>query len=159
MKQEYPLFLEHVCYDDSILFEASILLSKSYVFFDMVVYNYLLGRIEQSMDMNIQKSKILDKIKTFEHQVKFVKTHLSNDIPINNLVQEIVTKEYFETFSIILSLPYLRSYKAMKEFNATLSNMVILEKNHTKQYKRFLAYPYCIFWLIEKLRSIRLKIR
>lgn len=70
-----PLFLEHQCYDDSILFIAPIITCHSFVFYDFPVYNYLLGRPGQTADIQVLVRRYKDKEKVKKQMIKFYLQH------------------------------------------------------------------------------------
>ena len=72
LKPLYPLFVEGVSYDDSILFIIPLLYAKDYIAYDLVLYNYLLGREGQSMAINVQLKKIPDRLKVLRQMYSFV---------------------------------------------------------------------------------------
>ena len=72
LKRLYPLFMEGVSYDDGILFIIPLLFAKDYIAYDLVLYNYLLGREGQSMAAAIQVKKIPDRIKVLRQMCSFL---------------------------------------------------------------------------------------
>lgn len=59
----WPLFLEGVSYDDSILFVAPLIQARTVCYVGVPVYYYLFGRPGQSMNDNIIKRKYKDRHK------------------------------------------------------------------------------------------------
>ena len=77
LRKEYPLFLEHIFYDDSILFIAPVLLARTIHVFDAVVYNYLIGRPGQTVAPGVKKRN-LDSWKKSRFQIfDFTLSHMA----------------------------------------------------------------------------------
>ena len=58
LQKEYPLFLEHIFYDYSILFIAPVLLSRTIHVFNAAIYNYLIGRAGQTVAPEVIKRNL-----------------------------------------------------------------------------------------------------
>lgn len=70
-----PLFLEHQCYDDSILFIAPIISCHHFVYYDFPVYNYLLGRPGQTADRDVIIRRYKDKEKVKKQMIDLYLKH------------------------------------------------------------------------------------
>ena len=155
LKPLCPLFLEGISYDDGILFLIPLLFAKNYIAYDLILYNYLLGREGQSMALDIQVKKIPDRFKVLHQMCSFLnKTALQE----NNswLVEEIISFRRNILLGLFSSVkPYrlsssynseFKSFKGIKEF-----------KPQSKMYKRYKKYPYFIFYMIERIRNLSLR--
>ena len=52
LKNVHPLFLEKIYYDDAILFIAPMILSETFVYYDLTIYHYLLERDGQTVNIS-----------------------------------------------------------------------------------------------------------
>lgn len=93
-----PLFLEHQCYDDSILFIAPIIGCHRFVYYDFPVYNYLLGRPGQTADPKVLIRRYKDKEKVKKQMITLYLQHL--DLPkgkknkLDALMRTIIWRHY-----------------------------------------------------------------
>jgi glycosyltransferase involved in cell wall biosynthesis len=93
-----PLFLEHQCYDDSILFIVPIVAGHQFVYFDFPVYHYLLGRQGQTADRQAIIKHYKDKENVKKQIIDFYLHH--NNLPngkqkkIDALMRTIVWRHY-----------------------------------------------------------------
>lgn len=93
-----PLFLEHQCYDDSILFIAPIIGCHRFVYYDFPVYSYLLGRPGQTADPNVLIRRYKDKEKVKKQMIALYLQHL--DLPrgkknkLDALMRTIIWRHY-----------------------------------------------------------------
>ena len=72
LKKSSPLFYEKMYYDDEILFVMPLCTSQSFVYCDMVLYNYLLGREGQTMDPNVALRNVDFKIKIRKYEIVYL---------------------------------------------------------------------------------------
>lgn len=68
LKPLYPLFAEKVMYDDSVLSFAPIVFGRTMISYNIVLYNYLLGREGQSMDASVQRKNANSYVVCLRHQ-------------------------------------------------------------------------------------------
>lgn len=83
LKEEYPLFLEGVYYDDAILFIAPLFLCKTIHVFDATIYNYLIGRPGQTMAPEVKRRHLISWVKTHFQVFEFGISHLNPSIDQN----------------------------------------------------------------------------
>lgn len=74
-----PLFVEKVFYDDAILFIAPMILGETFTYFDLTIYNYLIGRAGQTMNLSAQVAHAKDYIKVSTSMVDFAERHGYNE--------------------------------------------------------------------------------
>lgn len=75
----HPLFLEKQFYDDSILFVAPAIMANTFIYQPLVVYNYLVGRIGQTISLESKKAHASDYIKVCKSMIDFAFKHPYND--------------------------------------------------------------------------------
>ena len=121
IKQYHPVFLEKMFYDDEILFVLPLLSSKTFVYFEFVLYVYLLGRAGQTMDIKVMIRNIDFKIKTRKYVVNFYNQHPSQSESINQKLKYILNSRINQTFRLIWMLPYRQSLQMMKEQTAWIN--------------------------------------
>lgn len=155
LKPLYPLFLEGISYDDSILFIVPLLYAKDYIAYDMVLYNYLLERQGQSMDLNIQRKKIPDRLRVLSQMRSFLDDSalerenawlLERAIGIRrNISIRLISsiKSFHQSHSYSIEL---KSIKGISDFGP-----------QPKLTKRFEKLPFVVFYLIERLRDFTIK--
>ena len=148
LKPLYPLFLEGVSYDDSILYIVPHLCADSFVAFDFVVYNYLVGRDGQSMNVSIQTRKIPDMFKNYKHLLDFVEMH--NEGVIDEYVEEVLAHNRWTMFNVI---PFVSNYQQSMAYMKELLSLGSLEHITTKKYRRFKTLPYRLFYSIENMKN------
>lgn len=73
LKPHLPIFLEKVHYDDIILEGLPILLSRTFVHYDLCVYNYYKGREGQSFDPKVRAKHFDDVTTVLKSSIDFVK--------------------------------------------------------------------------------------
>ncbi len=152
LKPLYPLFLEGVSYDDGILFIIPLLFAKNYIAYDLVLYNYLLGREGQSMAAAVQIRKIPDRIKVLRQMCSFLNENVL-DGNLGWLIKEVVSIRRNILIGWIASVKSFRqsysyndgfkSIKGISDFNP-----------QSKLYKRYKKCPFVVFYLLERIRDI-----
>jgi glycosyltransferase involved in cell wall biosynthesis len=147
LQKESPLFKEHVIYDDSILFVAPIILAKSFVAFDIILYNYLLGREGQSMADNNLVSRINDRIVTQQHLGNFCKSHKISSSHKTAIVDSIMYNCFFGLYSTINSF----KYSDCKKWQSIWCNYVRKEYPNmirANMMKLFYILPFPLYYCI-----------
>ena len=151
LKPLHPLFLEGVSYDDSILFIVPLLFAQNYIAYDLVLYNYLLERQGQSMDLDVQKKKIPDRLKVLRQMCSF----LNEDVLSREngwLLKRIVGIRRNLSVGLISSIkPYSQSYSYSRELKSIEGISDFYPQS--KMYKRYKRLPFPVFYFIEKVRS------
>jgi len=145
LKPLYPLFLEGVSYDDSILYIVPHLCADTYIAFDFVVYNYLVGRDGQSMSVAVQTRKIPDRFRNYQHLRSFAQKHIAGEI--DGYVEEVLAHNRWTMFNVI---PFVTDYRLSKTYMKELLSLGSLDHINTKKYHRYKTLPYRLFWWVEK---------
>jgi glycosyltransferase involved in cell wall biosynthesis len=151
LKPLYPLFLEGISYDDSILFIVPLLFAKNYIAYDIVLYNYLLERQGQSMEFSVQKKKIPDRIKVLQQMCSF---YNENTLRRENdwLLKKVIGIR--RNISVYL-ISYIKSFRQSYSYSRELKSIkgITTFNPQTKLYRRFKSLPFVLFYTIERLRE------
>lgn len=121
IKQYHPVFLEKMFYDDEILFALPLLSSKTFVYFDQILYVYLLGRSGQTMDPKVMVRNIDFKVKTRKYLVDFCNQHPGQSESIKLKIKYILNSRIRQTLQLAFLLPYKESLKIMREQTAWIN--------------------------------------
>ena len=153
----YPLLAERVMYDDSILSFAPLIYGRTIIGYDMVLYNYLIGREGQSMDAKVQQKNARSYVVCFKREEDLIRDTRSVDIPkeLRQCINEVVTQYAHFVFSFFAYLPYKESKSQMAYIVAKHPWTSDEVKPHI--YNRYARFPFWLFYLIEKCRSIHLQ--
>ena len=146
LKKHHPIFFEKMFYDDEILFILPLCVAKSFVYLDMYLYNYLLGRVGQTMDLKVMLKHLDFKTKIRKHEVDFYKTNMPKVTSVQQKLQRILNSRHFDTFRLMTGLPLDQSLSQMGEMN------VWLQKNYPEfdagwSFSIYRVSP-SLFWLI-----------
>ncbi|MBO4315568.1 MAG: glycosyltransferase family 2 protein [Prevotella sp.] len=150
-----PLFVEKVFYDDAILFIAPVILGETFSFFDLTIYNYLIGRVGQTMNLSAQVAHAKDYIKVSTSMVDFAERHgydegykkpfvcLRLNIYIRNtfIYLNALPKDQLKHIVKVSWLPYVKEH--------------FPDYKESKVVKYYLTLPYWLYkrffkWKIEK---------
>lgn len=155
LKPYYPLFMEKVMYDDSILYAIPFLFATNYMCLDVTLYNYLSGRAGQTMNAAVKKKNISSLIKTYQYEMEFITSHSKG---ISESRKTSVRRIMASDSSYLLHMLVYLSWKEFKRYVNQYKQYFHLEAGEWqrgKMDKRFLKYPLPIFYLYEKLRQTR----
>lgn len=158
LKRFHPVFLEKMYYDDEILFALPLLSSKSFVYFDFILYNYLLGRVGQTMDPKVMARNIDFKIKTRKYLVNFCNAHPAQSDNVRRKIQYILNSRIFSTYFLMAKLPYKISLRLMKEFTDWLKTNYILFDG-CKKLSIYRMNPSLFWFLYHFIQPIYKKIK
>lgn len=151
LKPLYPLFLEGVSYDDGILFIIPLLFAKDYIAYDLVLYNYLLGREGQSMAAAIQVKKIPDRIKVLRQMCSFLNEEVLEG-ELGWLLKEAVSIRRNILIRLIASV---KSFRLSSSYNNDFKSIKGISdfEPQSKLYKRYKKYPFMVFYLLQQVRD------
>lgn len=149
IKKYHPVFLEKMYYDDQILFVLPLLSSKTFVYFDLILYNYLLGREGQTADPKVIGRNIDFFIKTRKYCVDFCNKHPSRSENINKRIHYILSSRNYNTYILMCSLNYKDSIKKMAELTKWL-NIAYPSFKGGRLYFIYRISP-SLFWLIQRM--------
>ena len=151
LKPLLPLFAEGVMFDDYILTWTPLVYGRTCFALDYIVYNYLIGRPEQTMASTKKRRGAISYVKCFE-QCEAVRSRISTvDIPADNLskIDDAVKGYASYIFAYMLYLPYREAKNRMKYFWDHYLSDYEFKSQLEKRYERF-SFP--VFYLIECLR-------
>lgn len=157
LQKEQPLFVEKVFYDDVVLYLATLMLGKDMVFFDMVLYNYRLGRVGQSVDIKVEMAHVDDIVKVTKCLVDFSNNHTILTENQRKQRDAILSIYLRYRWSLITKLPF-KDFKRV----AKIYFPIIESASYIKKSPKMLLYKYtnaCISWsLVQFFNDYILKI-
>lgn len=156
LQPQYPLFAEKVMYDDSILALAPLLYGKTFVAYDFVVYNYLLGRVGQTMDETVQIKNIKSYLICYQRLLDW-KSKYQEETPeeFHKCISDFISRYARIIWEKSIHMPYSESKKLMKRFHT--EGYVIGNQTRGKMAKRYEKYPFFVFYFMERLRLFKKK--
>ncbi len=122
LKKYQPVFLEKIFYDDEILHVLPYCVADTFVYFNLVLYNYLVGREGQTIDPKVRAKSVNFKVQVHKYQIRFYKSHLPQSELIDKRVQAILNGRISDTLRWMAKLPYKESLAQLKDFNSWLLN-------------------------------------
>ena len=151
LKPLLPLFAEGVMYDDFILTWAPLVYGNSCYALDYVVYNYLIGRKDQTMNATRQRRGAVSYVKCFD-QYELVRSRvdtLSTPPHRLDLIDSAIKRYAYYIFTTLIYLPY----REAKEKSKYLWDKYIADSpNKSQLEKRFDKLPFSLFYSAEHLR-------
>lgn len=148
LQKEQPLFVEKVSYDDAILFLAPLFLGNTMIFLDLTLYNYRLGRIDQSVSKSSEMAHYKDYIKVCEKLVDFSNKHLGISANQKEQRDRVLTNYIKNRVSLFTCLPYKDYKESMKSLMAICRKAPYI-KSSPKMFIYKATGPY-ISWNISK---------
>lgn len=157
LKPLWPLFAEHVMYDDSILYFSPFIYGRTYESINISVYNYLLGREGQSVQDKVQRKNVISYISCMR-RMEEVRV-CSGDCYISDDVLHYIDTTMSDFMHFFLHLLILLPYKMAKEtLTYILDKYPFPEDKEPKYVKRFKKMPFGLFYMYEKIRAIKNKL-
>lgn len=153
LKQLHPLFLEHIVFDDGILFVAPIIVASTFVCYDMFIYNYLLGREGQSMDPEVEFRNLDHRMKVQKSMIDFVKTHPTDSAMKNKYVTAVMKGNIGAFTNQICKLPHIERNKLLKEWGPYVADNLNQFANTT--IKAYNILPNILFSLFLKAKKLK----
>ena len=148
-----PLFLEKVRYDDCILFTLPLIVAKTYVVYDFVVYNYLLGREGQSVDEKQVKLHLNERVKTYQYAYQKTMSICKKE-SISNAVKHSFTGQALMLMDLCSRYSY-QQCRFIKSFVPQYVPIDFSEFANAKIYKRYKKLPLFIFYLMQQVRKYK----
>ena len=153
IQQFYPLFTEGTRYDDSILTVLPIVIGSTYVTYDYVLYNYFIGRDEQTC----ARSSLLKNCE--QHNTEYGKMYdfvTNNDISrVKDQVDALMYRAFSDTASLVVELPYTRRKKCITYLKQHVPRQNTWK--YSKQINRYLRYPFIVAFIWDTIRAIKNK--
>lgn len=149
----YPLFMEKVMYDDSILYAIPFIHANNYLCCDFVLYNYLSGRVGQSMNSSVKRKNVESLLKTYLYEMDYISQHIDRlgeqrKMPLLRIMAS-------DSSYLLHMLTYLPWHEFKKQISICVPFFHIEQKEwkRGKMNARFLKYPLPLFYMIEKTRQ------
>lgn len=152
-----PLFLERCFFDDDVLFVAPFVKSQNYMVCDYFVYYHLVGRSEQSTSNTVVKKNVEMLLENHKYMIDFWKEYgsLSSLGCSHQGIKDIIAMNASFVFNKLFYLPYMENKKG---HSICVENMLDSSFNlMSHKVKRYLKYPFVVYWLMEKFRIHILK--
>lgn len=156
----WPLFLEGVSYDDSILFVVPLIQAKTVHYASGVLYNYLLGRPGQSMDISIlrkhYRSRHLTHMQVFDYYLA-QESEVSDD-GRKEILTRILRNMLRDDF-VDLSYASFSDKEMMQEWCdrcERISQTISIPRELLESQRRFSTTPYPIYYMLRKAKRILL---
>lgn len=152
----YPLFDEHVFYDDMILHIIPIFIAKTYVVFDYPLYQYLIGRIGQTMNSETMRKHMNFHKQEITKEYNYYRQHKDNASQYQRLwgahvLLSCMGQSYIPYLPL---LPWKEFKIKAKQYQAIIHSFGVLPKV-SKQTNRLLNFPLFLTFIIEKIRLIK----
>ena len=151
LKPLCPLFAEKVMYDDYILTWAPLIYGRTYVSFNFVLYNYLIGRPNQSASENSRVKRALSYWGCFQ---KFEEIRSRSDVGI-------IPSEYLKTIddSIKGYAAFVFWYLTFLPFGDAKRRSSYLMDNYLRGnvkssvMRRYQNLPFWVYFILEHFRA------
>lgn len=151
--QKYcPLFVEKVSYDDAILFIAPILLAKSFMYMNIVLYNYRLGREGQSVDKKVQSKRALDYKPVSMSMIDFIDKHENVSREKKRMIEAIMSYYLNNCFNFFKYLSYGQFKNNIREWYLFIMEHCPYVKK-SRSMRIYESCPFPMFWAYLKVSS------
>lgn len=145
------LFPERTMYDDGILFVLPAIKGKTYILYDFVLYNYLIGREGQSLGQEKKMQNVRARYRQCEYMWNFWEQHKEGVTPkIDQEMRSIVARFASYIFGDLSLLPYKESKRCSKQCSDIMKETSF--PSYGKVYKRYVKYPFIVYYAIEQVR-------
>lgn len=146
-RQLIPLFLEHQSYDDSILFIVPIIYAKSFVYYNLNVYYYLLGREGQTANdaAKIRNYKHLENVK--KQMIQFYKDHPVSSPTKKAKLDAIMNTIIWRHYDLLNSLPKKNSRVELKAWHRFLEKEYPFYRKSWK-IRLYEILPFAVYRLL-----------
>ena len=151
LKPLMPLFAEKTMYDDYILSWAPFVHGRTFVSFDYVVYNYLIGRPGQSMSAADQRKGALSYAKCFD-QFEAVRARIDEEAIPPELLRCIDQSIARYASHVFTKMIYLPLKDALRRMAYLWENYLADAPDKSHLEKRYGALPGVVFYYVEHLR-------
>ena len=151
LKPLAPLFAEEVMYDDAILTWAPLVYGRTFVAFDYVVYNYLLGRPGQSMSAARQRKGAVSYAKCFD-QFEKVRSRIDEQAVPSELLGCIDKSIEIYAGHVFSKMIYLPLKDALDKMAYLWEKYLVDIPDKSHLLKRYAVLPGVVFYYVEHLR-------
>lgn len=150
LKPLLPLFAEKVMFDDAILTWAPLVHGRTFVAFDYVVYNYLLGRPGQSMSAIQDRKGAYSYAKCFD-QYELVRSRIDEQAVPTELLKCIDTAITNYARHVFTKMLYLPLNEALGKMDYLWKNYIVGIPDKSKPERRYGVLPGVVFYYVERL--------
>ncbi|MCQ2313048.1 MAG: glycosyltransferase [Paludibacteraceae bacterium] len=155
LQKHLPLYVEKVRYDDIILEGLAIIISRTFVYYDLCIYNYYKGREGQSYDPKVYAKNYRDVSTVLKATLAFLKENMPQEQTKRrefgiDLYNSFVTYHYDE----ISRQPKGFAKEHLKEWDEYVRS----ERNEvplTKVVKMYRALPFELYIIWFKIHRFR----
>jgi glycosyltransferase involved in cell wall biosynthesis len=154
LKNHELLLLEKIFFEDSFLHVFPLIFLKTFVFYDLVIYHYFIGRPGQSIspDVALKHNKYWHRIIEQIGQFYNKNSHLLNDEKEKFLIK--ILKNYISTQYVVLNkFDFKRSKIQLKLWDNYVSSLTFLPLINCKRRRLYRLIPYVIYRNLFKLRG------
>ena len=150
LKPLFPLFAEHVMYDDYIITWAPLVYGRTYVALNYSLYHYLIGRPDQSMSVAKQEKRAYSYWSCFKKYEEVRDRIDENAIPQNyrTAIDNSIQGYAGFIFWYLVFLPYKESKTKLVYLKANY----LQGKMNSSVMKRYSKLPFFLFYWVEHLR-------
>lgn len=148
--KEYKLqLLEKQSFEDTFLHIFPLLYIKSFIFYDIAIYHYLLERIGQSVKQTITIKQIDDWKRIIKQMVNF---YLENREKFDSVKERFVMralKLYADNeYYLMNNLPYYAAKSELKAYHVYLKSLPVYRELLGKNGYFYILMPYCCFRML-----------
>lgn len=155
LKKNEPLFVEHVYYDDAILFYAPVILSNSFRAIDVVLYNYRLGRPGQTMNKAVQKKHAADYSPVSMAIIEYVNRHIDRvSLPKQMFIKDSLSSYIDSCFNWFLLLDYNAFKEVMREWIPKLIESKDVFTNVGNRLRMYQSFPCFLSYVVLKYYAL-----
>ena len=151
LKSVHPLFLEKIFYDDAILFIAPMILGDTFVYYDLTIYHYLLGREGQTMNISSQIAHAKDYAKVCNSMIAFAENHPHEEGNKKEFVNIRINRYIRNTFIWLNYLPKAEIEEAMQKTWFPFVKEHFPYFTEPKVIKYYQSLPYWMYKILYKL--------
>ena len=150
LKPLLPLFAEKVMFDDAILTWTPFVHGRTFVAFDYVVYNYLLGRPGQSMSATQKQKGAYSYAKCLD-QYELVRSRINEQEIPYVLLKCIDSSITVYARHVFTKMPNLPLKEALEKMSHIWKRFIVDLPGKTKLERRYGAMPGVVFYYVERL--------
>lgn len=157
LKPLWPLFDEHVFYDDIILHVAPIVLASSYIVLEYPLYQYLIGRAGQTMSQEVLSRNFAFNKSQHEKSFAFFLSHRKGMKPgAEKWACHVLGCHICGHFvPQIPRVPYKEAKLLAKQIKEEIAVLGLDTFKLPKQTRRLFRYPIGVVYVIEKIRLVK----
>lgn len=152
LKSFYPLFAEHISYDDTMLYIAPLVKAKTFVCYDIVLYQYLIGREGQSVSKAVASKKVKNHIIAFQHFNEFWNANKVDSYVVQDIIDELTAKYCVWVWGQLTDSSYYAA-KGLKELYDIAPHQ-LKSFEQSKQVGVYKRLPLFLYWIYYRIGRI-----